>query len=171
MRELFLLRHAKSSWDDPTLDDFDRPLAERGRKAAPVMGRAMAARGWVPQAAFVSAALRARQTWRLVAGGLGGQAPRAVHDEALYMASPERLLGFLQRAPEDAGRVVLVGHNPGLEELALLLAGPASDEEALSRLREKFPTAALARFEIACPWRALAPAAAQLTHFLRPRDL
>lgn len=171
MKELLLLRHAKSSWDEPGLEDSERPLAKRGRRAAPVMAQAIAARGWLPDAALVSPARRTRQTWKIVAKGLGEAAPEAEFVETLYMGSAEQLLAALHRAPAGASRVVLVGHNPGLEDLAGALAGPASDEAALSRMKAKFPTAALARFTLQGEWAALAFGAAALTHFLRPKDL
>ncbi|MCT7374847.1 SixA phosphatase family protein [Chelativorans salis] len=170
MRELLLLRHAKSGWDNPTLDDFDRPLAARGEAAAALMGREVAVRGWVPDTALVSAALRTRQTWRLAAVEMGEGAPSATRDKALYMASADRLLALIRQAPEDCRRLLLLGHNPGMEDLAVGLAGPGSDAQALARMRAKFPTAALARFTVEGPWAGLGFAGAQLTHFLCPRD-
>lgn len=165
MKTVFLLRHAKSSWDDPSLDDFDRPLSDRGRKAAPLIGRFMAAQSWQPDLALVSPAIRARDTWQLVAPELS--APVETRFEpAIYMAEPEALLTLLQRS-DTSGSVILVGHNPGLEQLADLLAGPQSEPQARARMAEKFPTAALARFDIA----TLEPGGAALTDFVRPRDL
>ncbi|MEZ5810086.1 MAG: histidine phosphatase family protein [Rhizobiaceae bacterium] len=170
MPVLFLLRHAKSSWDDPALDDFDRPLAPRGLKAAPTMGREMASRGWVPDLALVSPAARAAQSWALVSAAFA-DVPPTQFEENLYMATPQTMLGFVTGLDEAAEGIVLVGHNPGMEELALLLAGPGSDETAEARMAAKFPTAALARLAFDGPWVSLAPQAAQLTHFIRPRDL
>ncbi|EKF18067.1 SixA phosphatase family protein [Nitratireductor pacificus] len=171
MREIILLRHAKSSWDDPTLGDFDRPLAPRGRRAAPLMGHAMAERGLVPDHVLVSSARRAQQTWRLVAVELGLEVVDARLDPGLYMASPERLLAALRDAPPEAARVLLVGHNPGLAELAAALAGPGSDEAALDRMNRKFPSGALARFAFGGAWRHLDSGAARLVNFLRPKEL
>jgi phosphohistidine phosphatase len=166
MKTLILLRHAKSSWEDPALGDFDRPLAKRGCRAAPLIGRLMAQRGWLPDIALVSPAVRARETWRLVSAEL----PKPVEtrfEQAIYMAAPDGLLALL-RHTETPGSVVLVGHNPGLEQCAALLAGPASDARALAAMREKFPTAALARFDVSA---GLAPGSAILTDFVRPKDL
>jgi phosphohistidine phosphatase len=171
VKVLLLLRHAKSSWDDPALEDFDRPLAARGRKAAPLMGRAMAERGWIPARALVSPALRTRQTWRLVLGELGDAAPQVVHEDALYMASAGRILALVRQSPPELPSLLVLGHNPGLEDLARGLAGPGSDPESFSRMREKFPTAALARFEIEDRWAGLGVGGARLTHFLRPKDI
>ncbi|WP_274426582.1 SixA phosphatase family protein [Chelativorans sp. YIM 93263] len=171
MRELILLRHAKSGWDDPKLDDFDRPLAPRGREAAPLIGQAMAARGWVPDAVLVSAALRTRQTWRLVAGELGQGMPEAERNKGLYMAPAGRILSFINNVPEEAQRVLVIGHNPGIGDLALLLCTPESDAAALRRMGGKFPTAALAHFEVAQKWSELEVRSARLTEFLRPKDI
>lgn len=166
MKTLCLLRHAKSSWDDPALDDFDRPLAERGLKAAPRIGRLMAKRGWQPDLALVSPAARARETWRLVSAEL--PAPVETRFEpAIYMAATDDIMALLRALPDVASSVILVGHNPGLEQSAVLLAGPDSDPEALARMAEKFPTAALARFDVT----AIEPGGATLTAFVRPGDL
>lgn len=169
-RTLFLLRHAKSSWDDPASSDFDRPLAPRGLKAAPLMGTAMASRNWLPDRVLVSPAVRTRETWNLVAPHLPGSMEVAYPDE-LYMAAPQQILELIRSAPDTAGVLLVLGHNPGLEELAALLADDGSDADALGRMREKFPTAALARFEFRGTWRELAPGGANLTHFVRPKDL
>ena len=176
MPTLFLLRHAKSSWDEPGLADFDRPLAKRGRKAAPLAGAEMARRGWLPDLALVSPAKRARQTWKRAGKALADaagakQAPETRFAEALYMAAPEAILALLHAVPDNTGSVVVVGHNPGLEELAILLAGPGSDAMALDGARAKFPTSALARFSFDGAWKDLAPGGAALTGFLRPREL
>jgi phosphohistidine phosphatase len=165
MKTLFLLRHAKSSWDDPVLDDFDRPLSDRGRKAAPMIGRYIAKRGWQPDLALVSPAIRARDTWQLVAPELAAPAETRF-EPAIYMAEPEVLLDLLRQS-DTPGSVILIGHNPGLEQLGALLAGPQSEPQARARMAEKFPTAALARFDIA----TLEPGGAALTDFVRPRDL
>ena len=165
MKTLYLLRHAKSSWDDPALDDFDRPLSGRGQKAAPLVGRYMAERGWQPDLALVSPAVRARDTWSLASAEL--PAPVETRFEpAIYMALPGDLLTLL-RETDAPGSVILIGHNPGLEDLAARLAGPGSDPRARARMAEKFPTTALARFDVA----ALEPGAAILTDFIRPKDL
>jgi len=168
-RTLLLLRHAKSSWDDPSLPDFDRPLAPRGRKAAPLMGDEMARRDWLPDLAFVSPAARTHATWELVAPCLPDP-PEAIFPDRLYMAGPDYLLSLVREAPWQIETLLVVGHNPGMEEFATTLAGAESDPAALRQMREKFPTAALARFEWQGAWSDLAPGAGRLTHFLRPRD-
>ncbi len=175
MRELLLLRHAKSSWDDPALADVDRPLARRGREAAPAVGRLMASRGWIPDHAIVSPALRTRQTWDLVRASLPaaiGPGPATLYDGTIYEAAPEAILAAIRAAPERCRRLLVVGHNPGLERLAAMLAGPGSDPEALARLKRKFPTAALARLALdGIEWRNLAGGGGRLAGFVRPKDL
>lgn len=168
MKQLLLLRHAKSSWDDPGLDDFDRPLAERGVKAARSIGRELAARGWLPDLALVSPALRTRDTWRLVAAELPVQ-PRIAFIKALYDASAADILSQIGQSDVSSGSLLVIGHNPGLEHLARQLAGPGSDAKALARLEEKFPTAALARFAFEGDWSGLS--SAPLTHCVHPKDL
>ena len=169
-RTLLLLRHAKSSWDDPGLADFDRALARRGREAAPRIGAEMARQGWLPDRALVSTAARTRQTWALVAAEL----PREVHasfEDAIYEAPALRILAAIREAPETAASLVVVGHNPGMEDLAALLASPDSDPDALARMRAKFPTAALARFVFDGDWAGLGPGGARLAGFIAPGDV
>ncbi|HLS68162.1 MAG TPA: histidine phosphatase family protein [Kiloniellales bacterium] len=170
MRQLLLYRHAKSAWDDPALDDLDRPLAPRGRRAAVRMARAMAQEGWLPQRAMVSPAERCRQTWALGFSPLP-DVPQAILERELYLAPPARLLEIVRRTPEGVRSLLLLGHNPGLQSFALKLAGAGSEPEACRRLAEKFPTAAVAVLEFESEWQGLSWAAARLTHFLRPRDL
>jgi len=168
MKQLLLLRHAKSSWDDPDLDDFDRPLAQRGLKAAQLIGRELAARDWLPDQVLVSSALRTRDTWRLVAAELPAH-PRVVFAEALYEASAADILSQIRLVEPSSGCLAVVGHNPGLEDLAKQLTGPGSETKARRRLEEKFPTAALARFVFDGDWSGLS--SGRLTHCLRPKDL
>jgi len=171
MRTLFLLRHAKSSWDDPSLEDFDRPLAPRGIDAAPRMGAYLEAKGLRPDLVLCSPALRARQTWSLVARALGGRV-QVKELQGLYPGTPSRLLEALRRASHDDARVMLVGHNPGLENLAMALAGPRSKPKAMARLRSKFPTCALAEIAFeAQRWSEVDRGSGRLKRFVRPKDL
>jgi phosphohistidine phosphatase len=174
MLTLSLLRHAKSSWDEPALDDYDRPLAKRGKKAAPEIGAALAAMGLRPDLVLCSGAVRARETLDLVLSKLGGPAPEIVYDEALYMATPAGLLARLRKvaARADAPRhVMLVGHNPGLEELALMLVGSGGADDR-ARMAEKFPTAALAVIAFNTEsWAKVRPGAGRLEHFITPKRL
>ena len=171
MKTLLLLRHAKSSWDDPSLADFDRPLAERGEKAAPVMADYLGKKGLRPDLVLLSPAARARQTWALVARKLGGTI-EVKELRGLYLGPPSRLLDAVRRAPDRAARVMLIGHNPGMEHLAMVLAGPASKRKALAKLHAKFPTAALAEIEFeAESWKDLARGSGRLNRLVWPKDL
>jgi phosphohistidine phosphatase len=169
-RQLLLLRHAKSSWDDPALADFDRPLAGRGLNAAMLVGRELAKRDWLPDLALVSPALRTRDTWRLVAAELPASV-QAEFIQALYEATAADILAKVRQANAEASSLLVLGHNPGLEEFARGLAGSRSDAAALKRLTEKFPTAAFARFSVDSDWASLTFGGARLTHCLRPKDL
>ena len=112
MRRLILMRHAKSSWSDPLQHDAARPLNERGRKAAPLMGRWMRAQGLVPDLALISTARRTLETWELAAAEMTeGRAPAHASTEAIYNAGAERLLALVHDAPEEAETLMLVGHN------------------------------------------------------------
>ena len=171
MKTLLLYRHAKSAWDDPHLEDFDRPLSPRGRKAAPTMGAALAAHGLLPDLVLCSAAVRTQETWRLTAPKLGGT-PELKVLRSLYLASPAQLLRQIHRTADEVERLMVIAHNPGLETLSLRLAGPGSGGDDRARLSEKFPTAAVAVFELPqARWSALQAQGARLTSFLRPRDL
>jgi phosphohistidine phosphatase len=165
-RRLLLLRHGKSSWDDPSLPDHDRPLAKRGRRAAERMGAHLRAGGRRPELVLCSTARRTRETLERLA--LEGS--KARFEDGLYGADEHELLERLRAVPERTGSVLLVGHNPGIQDLAVELAGPDPGEDA-RRLRERFPTGALATFELDRPWRGLAPGRARLTSFLVPREL
>lgn len=171
MKELLLLRHAKSSWDVPHLADFDRALSLRGQKTAPLIGRALATHGWHPQMALVSPAARTRETWQLVSAQSHRLMPTPTIRDALYEASAEQLLTEARQTPEAVGTLLLLGHNPGLQDFCLMLAGEGSNDEALQRLRKKFPTAGLARFEFAGRWDELGFGRARLTHLIRPKEL
>ena len=170
-RTLYLLRHAKSSWDEPLLDDFDRPLNRRGRKAAADMAKAMSRRGLVPDLVLCSAARRAQDTWALMTPIVAKDVPVRVL-KSLYLATPSRLLTALARVPQTVERALLLGHNPGIERLALKLAGAESTSSALATLRTKYPTGALAEILFDTPdWSTLGSASGRLIRFLRPRDL
>ena len=176
MPTLLLLRHAKSDWGDASLGDFERPLSARGLKAAPRMGEEIARRGWAPDLAFVSTAARARQTWSQVSAQLGipdagNETVDVKFERSLYLASPQHIMSLLTGAPPETEIAIVIGHNPGIAMLAHSLAARDSDDEALLLMAAKYPTAALARYELAGRWTDLAVGTARMTHFLRPRDL
>jgi phosphohistidine phosphatase len=165
-RRLVLFRHAKSEW--PDVADHDRPLAKRGRRDAPVVGRWLGASGYVPDAVVCSTALRARQTWELAAAGLAAAAPDASpavrYEKRVYEATVLGLLMLVREFDPAWRTTVLVGHNPGLAELTLGLAG----EDAAPRA---FPTAAVAVLGLPGPWEEAAPGEARLLAFTVPAEL
>lgn len=169
MRRLILLRHAKSDWPDGIADP-ERPLAARGRNAAPRIGAYIAQEHLLPDRILVSPARRTRETWDLVAARL--PPPKVVASEPrVYDASAARLMTVLREQPKDAHSVMLVGHNPGLEDLAELLvaSGPAPH---LASMAEKFPTGGLAVIDLPVDeWSATAPGIGRLDRFVTPRDL
>jgi len=169
VKTLYLLRHAKSSWDHPGLRDHQRPLAVRGRKAAPAVGRHMAERGWAPELVLCSTATRTRETWDLVQTELETVPVR--YEDDIYGASAGELLNLVRRAPADIDHLMVVGHNPSMESLASALAGEGPDQE-LDRLDRKYPTGALAVLVADIDdWSEAAPGAFALAAFVRPRDL
>jgi phosphohistidine phosphatase len=168
MKRVYLLRHAKSSWKDRSLPDRDRPLAGRGRRAAKAMARHLEAEGVRPDLVLCSPARRTRETLERVESALGDGVEARV-DEALYGASESELLAHLKALPEEVGSVMLIGHNPALEELALALA---SDGAGLARMSEKYPTAALATIDLpARRWSTVRRRSGELVGFVRPKDL
>ena len=172
MLTLALLRHAKSSWTGG-LADYDRPLAKRGQKAAPEVGAELGFLGVHPDLVLCSGAARTRETIALLLPKLGGTPPKVVYDDAIYMATPATLLSLLRKIPDGSGprSVMIVGHNPGLEELAALLVGGGGDD-ALSRMAVKFPAGAVAVISFdAASWSAIAPGSGSLEHFITPKRL
>ncbi len=170
MKTLLLLRHAKSDWAASGLDDIDRPLAPRGRDAAPCMGRYLSAEGLIPDLVLCSTARRAQETWDLVAPELGQEVPVRI-SKGLYAVSSAALLAALRRVPDDCDRLLLIGHNPEIEDLAHRLAGTGK-AKALANLAEKYPTAALAEIRFARDsWAKISEGSGVLHRFVRPRDL
>lgn len=161
MKRLFLLRHAKSSWDDPHLADFDRPLNTRGLRAAPLMGRFIRERKLRPDLVLCSPAERARHTAALLIEAAGLSVPLR-YDERIYEATAARLAEVVSQADEGAASLLLVGHNPGLEELLEFLTGET----------RRMPTAALACLELDTDkWAKLAPRSGRLEWHVKPKEL
>jgi phosphohistidine phosphatase len=165
VHRLFLFRHAKSSWKDPGQADHDRPLAGRGRRAAKAVARHLREERIQPELVLCSTARRARETLERVEPALG--VADVWFEPALYGASAGALLERLHDVPDHVGSVMLIGHNPGLQELALELAHTGPE---LHELAAKFPTAALATLELP-DWRTIRPGTGDLVGFVRPRDL
>jgi phosphohistidine phosphatase len=164
MRTLYLLRHAKSRWDDPGCPDSQRRLAPRGVRDAKRVAKHLRQLGVAPELVLCSSAVRTRETLELVLPALAAPAVR-VEDE-LYGATSGALLERLRALPEGVGSVLLIGHNPGLQDLAFILV---SSEVDRARLAAKFPTAALAT--LALPSWRLNPGDAELVGYVAPKQL
>lgn len=170
-RRLILVRHAKSAW--PDVADRDRPLAKRGRRQAPLAGAWLRSAGYRPDLVLCSPARRTRDTWQLVAAKLG-TAGKVRYEERVYGASAGALLELVHEVQASVKTLFLVGHSPGLPDLAIELAGDgprAARADALERLTAKFPTAAVAVLEVPGKWRHLAHGGARLADFMIPGDL
>jgi len=171
MLTLSLLRHAKSSWSDPELDDHERPLAKRGVKAIPVLAKFMRQEKLRPTLALCSDAMRTRATLALLMTELGPPAARVIFDDALYLAPPEIIKARMAELAESEPHLLVVGHNPGLHALALELVGEG-DRKMLALLAREFPTGALAIFSFDVEsWRDVRSAGGHLEHFTTPRRL
>lgn len=170
MKTLTLLRHAKSGWDDPVARDFDRPLNARGRRAAVTMGRHLRELGLTFDRVVASPAVRVDETIVEVERGLG-RALAPTWDRRLYLAAPTTLLDVVHECDGAAESLLLVGHNPGLEELTLLLT-PDEAGALRTAAEEKYPTATLAEITFDTDdWRAINAGGGRLTRFVRPRDV
>jgi phosphohistidine phosphatase len=168
MLRLLLLRHAKAAWPSGVMD-LDRPLAGRGQAAAPVMGRYLKDEGLQPDLVIISPARRTQETWSLLQPSLG----EVVHqnDGRIYEAPASRLLTVLQEVKPDVHTLLMIGHNPGCEDLARLLAGEG-DQDAIERLNQKYPTAGLAVIDFSQgQWREVGRGAGRLERFVTPKLL
>ena len=167
MRRLMLLRHAKTERAVPGERDRDRKLMKRGRSDAPVLGAYMAHHGLTPDLVLVSPAKRAQETWALIAGAFAKPPPR-VSEERVYNASPEALVAVIGEARK-AQTLLLVGHNPGLQDLAMRLIA-SGDVEMREQLKEKLPTSGLVVIDLPIDdWARIHPHAGRLERFVSPR--
>lgn len=167
-RELLLLRHAKSAWDTGAPTDYERPLAKRGLKAAPRVGRFMAENGLHPDYVVSSPAQRARQTVMLVCAEVGIGEGAIQWDRRIYHAGAVTLVNVLRESPPEARRVLMVGHNPGFEQL---LQSLCAGEVPMPEDWKLMPTAALARMRVKVPWSELGHDVAELISLTRARSL
>jgi phosphohistidine phosphatase len=172
---LFLLRHAKSDRAaGKHMDDFDRPLNARGREAAPRMGAYMKGKGYVPQLVLTSSAARTRETLDLVLPHFS-PAPKVKSTKALYLAEWPTILGAVRDVPRATPSVLVIGHSPGMERLAVALAlkpASAAERARAESVVEKYPTAALAVFDFdSNDWSTIKPGSGRLIDFVRPKDL
>jgi Phosphohistidine phosphatase SixA len=169
VKTILLLRHAKSSWKDTTLADFDRPLNKRGREATQQIRDCLAREKWLPSQVLCSPAKRTRETLERIQDAFGEAVP-VRFEKGIYMADAPVLLRRLRRLSDSLGSVMVIGHNPGLEHFALMLTD-AEDTPLRRQLAAKFPTGTLAA--IGCDidhWTDLKPACGNLEAFVRPRD-
>jgi phosphohistidine phosphatase len=167
MRTLHLLRHAKSSWDDESLSDHERPLSPRGIRDAKRIAKHLGTLGAPPEVVLCSSAVRTRQTLDLVKPSLGDASIDV--EDGLYGASADALLERIHGIPESAGSVLVIGHNPGLEDLVLLLAAPG---QLRAEVIAKFPTGALATLALGSQtWNDVRQGSADLVGYVTPRSL
>lgn len=167
MRCVLLLRHAKSSWKDCGLADHDRPLAPRGRRATKLLREHLRRESVAPAVILCSSARRTRETLKRIGPALAKEVPVRIERE-LYAAPAQRLLERLRALDDEVDSVLVIGHNPGLQQLALSLSGGG---EQLDAMRRKYPTGALATLEFGGSWSELAPGSAELTDFVTPKRL
>ena len=167
LRHIVVIRHAKSSWDDPSLADHDRPLSKRGRNALSRLRDHIEGLELRPDLVMCSSSRRTRETLAGIRAAFG-QGARVESDSSLYGAGAERLVTELRRLDDQVTNVVLIGHNPGVADLVDLLAAASAPGGAAI---DKFPTAAVAVLSVAGPWSALQPACAMLESFWAPRQL
>jgi phosphohistidine phosphatase len=168
MRRLLLLRHAKSSWATPGLDDRDRPLTKRGELAAAAIGKWIAENNLIPESVLCSPAKRARETWKHVSQNLKQAAPVSYLEDIYDFGNGGKLIDAASKQPHTIGTLMIVGHNPSMERAALRLS-QAGDAKLIARMEKKYPTAALAVIEFSSEWSAIGKGA--LRHFVRPKDL
>jgi phosphohistidine phosphatase len=166
-KTLFVLRHAKSSWKDPTLADHDRPLAPRGRRASKSIAGYVRSQGTTPGLVLCSSSERTRETLKRISAGFSGEVEARI-EERLYTAAGSGLLERPHEVDARVDSVMLIGHYPAVQDLALRLARTGVD---LTRLAEKFPTAGLATLAFSSSWEELAPGAARLISFVTPKEL
>ena len=166
MRTLYLLRHAKSAWDDPSLDDHERPLAARGTRAATAVAEWVAVHEVRPDVVLCSTAARAQATLELVLPGLGD--PAVLVEPGLYGASGDQLLTRIAGLPNGIGEAMLIGHEPALSALLRLVGREGPHRR---RLEQKFPTCALAILEGDRAWSGLGPGSMRIVELVLPRDL
>jgi phosphohistidine phosphatase len=171
MKRLTLLRHAKSGWDDPVARDFDRPLNAKGKRAARTVGEYLRDHDLHYDRIAASPAIRVVETLEEVAAGLGETIAPA-WDKRIYLASGVTLLDVVHDTPDDAATLLMVGHNPGLEDLILMLVPDRAGDEARDQVEEKYPTASIAEIEFDVDhWQDVKTGGGRLVRFVRPRDL
>lgn len=171
MKTLTLLRHAKSGWNDPVARDFDRPLNAKGRRAAQRIGEYLRHEHVAFDHIVASPAVRVVETLEQVAEGIG-QSLNPAWDKRLYLASAVALLDVVNESDDTYANLLLAGHNPGLEDLVLMLVPCNAGDLARDQVEEKFPTASIAQIQFPVDrWEDVRPDSGELALFVRPRDL
>jgi phosphohistidine phosphatase len=171
MRTLLLMRHAKSGWDDPTLDDHERPINRRGTRDASRMARYMAGAGLIPDVVVCSDAVRTRATLTLLLAEWPGPAPAITYDANLYLAEPAGIMVAVGHLDAVAHRCLVLAHNPGIHALTLGLTG-SGDRKAVAGVATRFPTSALAVIDLDVDdWKAIKPGSGRLRAFVYPKVL
>lgn len=171
MKHLILLRHAKADWAENGLDDFDRPLSDDGRGECQMLAPWLIENNLLPDHALVSPALRTRQTWELVCNNLPGTPSYDTHED-LYLAAPGTLLARINALSDIVETALVVAHNPGLEALGRMLAGPAPDGAAMRDMMRGYPTAGLALITVDTGrWDQVTVATTRLDVFVRPQTM
>lgn len=172
MKSLTILRHAKSGWDAPVERDFDRPINARGQRGAEIIGQYVKRQRLAIDRVVASPAVRVAETLDIFLPAAGLDAIEPNWDRRIYLASAATLLDVIRDSGRGADHLLIAGHNPGLEDLILMLVPEAADDALRGAVEEKFPTAALARLDLDIDdWRAIDAGAARLALFVRPRDL
>ena len=161
-RRLILTRHAKSAWDDPTLDDHDRPLNDRGRRSALALGDWLASRGYEPEEVLCSTAARTQETWNVIAAAAIEVRPQVRFEQSLYQAGPDKMLAVLRTATQPT--VMMLGHNPGISEFAARLPARVPMDPEFRR----YATAAtlVVDFQVDC-WEQVQPGQGSVMDFVR----
>jgi phosphohistidine phosphatase len=171
MLTLSLLRHAKSAWDEPSLEDHERALAPRGIKAARDMGKFLAEEKLRPDLILCSGAVRARATLALILSEIGASGIDIAYNDSIYLAHPATMIEIVRKVANGPKHVMLIGHNPGLHAMALELTG-SGNRRVIAELAAKFPTAALAVISFnAAHWNEVRPGSGRLDRFTTPRGL
>lgn len=172
MKTLTILRHAKSGWDAPVERDFDRPINARGRRGAELVGQYLKRQGLPVERIVASPAVRVTETLDIFQPAAGLAAIEPHWDRRIYLASAATLMDVVRDTGGDADHALIAGHNPGLEDLILMLVPESADDALRAEVEEKLPTSALARLELDIDdWHALEAGQARLSLFIRPRDL
>ncbi|MBK6679775.1 MAG: histidine phosphatase family protein [Ignavibacteriales bacterium] len=164
MKTIYLVRHAKSDWDDPSIRDFDRPLNKRGKNNAPAMGKLLKQQGIIPELVITSTAMRAKTTAELVTAEIGIKPDKMVYEKELYLASAQEIFLLIKETPPEYNSVMIVAHNPGITELLNRLTGG-------NNFVANIPTCGVAELQFEGEWNKLASGKCLLEKFLVPKEV